>query len=81
MDRAAESLLAELRRLAARLTAGQDPDPYMPSGPLIVDWHEPLLYQYLATARVERLAEDYDAAVVTRAACCWPRQAGRSPTR
>ncbi|GAA4629279.1 hypothetical protein GCM10023196_049350 [Actinoallomurus vinaceus] len=40
----------------------------MSSDPFIVDWHEPLLYQYRASARVERPAEQYDATLVTRAA-------------
>ncbi|MGW3952435.1 hypothetical protein ACWEKM_16255 [Streptomyces sp. NPDC004752] len=68
LDRAAESLCAELRRLAARLTPGRVPEPYMPSDPFIVDRHEPLLYQYHATIRVERPAEDYDVTAATRAA-------------
>jgi hypothetical protein len=68
LDRAAESLRAELHRLAVQLTPAQDPDLFMPSDPFIIDWHEPLLYQYQATARIERPAEHYDAALATRAA-------------
>jgi hypothetical protein len=68
LDRAAEALCGQLRQLAARLTPDQVVDLYMPSDPLIVDWHEPLLYQYRAIASVERPAEQYDAIVVTRAA-------------
>lgn len=68
LDRAAEALCGRLRQLAARLTPDQVVDLYMPSDPQIVDWHEPLLYQYRATARAERPAKQYDATLVTRAA-------------
>jgi hypothetical protein len=68
LDRAAGSLRAELRQLAAQLTPVQVLDLYMPPDPFIVDWHEPLQYQYRASACIERPAEQYDATLVTRAA-------------
>ncbi len=66
LDLAAESLRAELRRLAAQLTPARLPDLHMLPDPLIVDWHEPLRYQYRASARIERLPEQYDTTLVTR---------------
>jgi hypothetical protein len=67
LDEAATWLGAQIRTLAGHLTPGHDPDVYMPSDPMIVDWHEPLKYQYRMSGRVDRPAEQYDPTVVTRA--------------
>lgn len=68
LDGAAAWLRDQIRSLAGHITPEQIPEVFVPSDPMIVDWREPLKYQYLMSARVDRPVEQYDPSVIARAA-------------
>ncbi|MFI6870193.1 hypothetical protein [Nocardia sp. NPDC050406] len=67
LDRLSQSLRVRLTELVAQLTPQAGNALFMPAEPKVVDWHEPLRYQYSATARGERPVSEDLAAFAGRA--------------
>ncbi|MGY0064162.1 hypothetical protein ACWY4P_48320 [Streptomyces sp. LZ34] len=68
LEEASAWLREQIRTLAAHVTPGEDPDVSVPFDPLIVDWREPLQYQYRMSGRVDLPAERHELPVPARAA-------------
>ncbi|CAM5436720.1 hypothetical protein GCM10010329_52310 [Streptomyces spiroverticillatus] len=81
LERAAHWIRDRMREVAAEPAPGQELGLSLPSYPSIVDWHEPLSYQYTFHARPELPGGRYDPTVPARAAAWFAARGGWTVTQ